>query len=318
MRIEIRERIFHAAVAVLLEVSQKTGVQRRILKRRLEIEQNPVPLPRLHMRGGGKRHRAGQSKMREQQLSKVGIYGFPLRIQKPERRVPQGKPLHFAAVAAVTDERHERTYGRQNGMAERRRHAVAVSRGAGQGIGNAARAENRCGAGKELCAVRNAADPAVVQKQPFRSALPAQHAALLHRPRQCRKHIRGTVGHREHALPPLGLQRAAIRFKELHCTLRRKGKDAAVQKAAVSGDVFQNLFRRTCICNITSSLSGDEKLLSAAGVFLQKQDTQATACGMDRGKHSGGSPADDNHISRQLFHRRHNGPTPFPDCQRFP
>ena len=256
--------------------------------------------------------------MREQQLSKVGIYGFPLRIQKPERRIAQGKPLHFGAVAAVADERHKRTYGRQDGMSERRRHAVAVSRGAGQGIGNAARAENRCGAGKELCTVRNAADPAVVQKQPFRSALPALHSGLLHRPRQRRKHVRGTVGHREHALATLGLQRAAIRFKELHCTLRRKGKDAAVQKAAVSGDIFHNFFRRTCICNITSSLPGDEKLLSAARVFLQKQDTQATARGMDRGKHSGGSPADDNHISRQLFHRRHNGPTPFPDCQRSP
>ena len=245
--------------------------------------------------------------MGKEQFAEVPVDGLSLAVQQAKLRVAQRQALHLGAVA-VALQRHQRTCGRNDCVADTLGQSVAVAGGAGQGIRGAAGTQDHPTAGNNAPVGLYAGNVALLHEQSRGRSLPTLYIVTLEAPLQDGDHVGRMVRNGKNPVAPLNLQRAAVFLKECHHPLRREATDTAVEETRVARHVFQHLLGRAGVGHIAAALSGNGQLFSKTVIFFHQQDPQAVFRALNGGEHSGSAPADDDNVIHHLFHRHDTGP----------
>ena len=195
--------------------------------------------------------------MGEKQLSLVPIYCFALFIFDLYDHVPQGKPLHSAAVFPLRGQRYQRGPGLYDGVAQHFRHSVAVPCRAGGRIGQAACGKYNCLTVIFTMLCLHGSHVPTSGQDTDRPLLRDLHPRPAQRQKKSVYHIGRAVGLRKYPVAPFCFQRDAQRLEKFHGIRRRKAGHSAGEEATVSGHVFQDLLYRAVVSQITSALAGD-------------------------------------------------------------
>lgn len=181
-------------------------------------------------------------------------------------------------------------------MPQLQRHSIAVTCGAGGGIGCPASSQDHPPGVVGLHLGSHAGYPAVFRQN--MTDPPGFHGDIL--AAQLRLQAfqnRGCpVCYRKYPVSPLGFQRAAPLFKKRLGFFRRKGSHGAVEEPPIPRGVLQHLLAGAVVGHVAAALSGDQQLSSQPVVAFQQQHPLALACRGDGGKHSGRTAADHNSI----------------------
>ena len=254
--------------------------------------------------------------MGKQQFPKVLIDGLSLRVYKFDRNVFQGQPLHFRAVVPLLDQRDERTGRLYDRMPDRLRHGVAAAGRAGRGVGQAAGRENDTVCGHGTLRRFYAGHAAIGNGDLRRFARQDTHMVCAQEPFERIQNGLRPVRDRKNAVAALGLERAAVVFKEFLCVCGRKAREGAVEKARVRRDALQHILPRAVVRDVAAALAGDEKLFAEPAVLLQQRHLRARLRGHTGGHHARRAAADNDNFIRPA-QRRHIHPKSAPDPHRF-
>ena len=235
--------------------------------------------------------------MGEQELAEFLKHGLAGFVKQADPDVFQGKALHPLAEVPVLDQWDQRADRRDDAVAEDGRKAVAVAGGAGGGIGLAAGGKDHSRRGKAAAVGADAGDSAVLGQKLSHPRLTHRHPGFPQGAAQDVDHRRRPVRDRENAVAALDLEGAAAVFKEGLGLLRREAGERGIEKPAVARDVFQNLLPGAVVGHVAAALAGDVELFAETVVRLEEQDLRPVRGRLDRGKHAGGSAADDDHVS---------------------
>ena len=152
-----------------------------------------------------------------------------------QRDILERQSLHARAVGSAAHERNERRAQRRDRVSGLLRKAVAVAGRAGQRIGFSSRRNDHAVGTVSPSARRHAADRAglLVPHNTGHRCVLDDHARLMHRMIQRIHDVDRAVGLREHAVSALGLERNALRLKEIHRVLHAERIQRAVQKPRI-------------------------------------------------------------------------------------
>ena len=153
--------------------------------------------------------------MGKQQFSKVLVDSLFLGIYEPDRNVFQGQPLHFCAVVPLFDQRNKRSGRLYDRMSDRLRHGIAAAGRAGRGIGQAAGCENDAVSRHRSLRRFHAGHAAVGDSNLLCPARQDAHMVFTQEPFQRVQNGLRPVGHWKNTVAALGLERAAVSFKEI-------------------------------------------------------------------------------------------------------
>ena len=124
--------------------------------------------------------------------------------------------------------------------------------------------------------------------------LDSQLTATLH---QSLHHVPRLIGHGEHPLTPLHLERDTQRFKIILRILGVKSRQGGVEESGVGGDVLQKLVAVAVVGEVAPSLARDAELLAHAVVLLDEQDLVGVGVhdlgGVGGGHEARGTASDD-------------------------
>ena len=267
------------------------------------------------MRACGQNQRAAYAEMRKQHLAQLLIYELTVLIGG-KCNVFKRKALHFSAVVIVALKRYERRPRGSHCMPQLLCHCVSRTGRAGKRIRKAAGAYDRCTAFDNSVARFNAGNSAILcEDMPCRRVNDA-HACAVHVTLQSAGNVICVVRYGKNAVAPLRLEAQTKAFKPLHSVTRRQPVKGAVQESAVTGNIVQELFDVTVVCNIASALARYSQLSAEDFVRLEQYYVKAALGCHCAAQHSCGAAADDHCISTQPVHT-HRAPTrSFQGAQR--
>ena len=175
-------------------------------------------------------------------------------------------------------------------------HSVAVSGGAGCGVGRPSGGQHHRPGGifASLPYHRKGAVLLGIQLQD--TVLEDGHLAALEGAEQCVNNIGGAVRLGKHPVAPLHLQGHAQLLKEVLHPLRRCTSHGPVEEPAVAGGAGKHLLHRAVVGYVAPSLAGDIQLAPHLLVALQQAHLSALIRGGKGRHHSGGSAANYQYI----------------------
>ena len=237
--------------------------------------------------------------MREQHLAEVGVHHLAaLAVGDGERRVLQRQPLHFGSVALLGLERDERRAQRRHGDVQRPCKAIAVAGRAGERVGRAARRHNNAVIAVHAVCLHGKA--VALRADGAGRGMHKVHARLGGGAAQRLGDVRRLVRNRKHAVPPLGLERDAVRFKERLDIGWRKCVQRRVQKARVAAlHMFEHRVHIAVVADIAAPLTGDAQLFAAKRILLIQRDGSAARGGMFCRHQACGTAADNSNLRHQ-------------------
>ena len=196
--------------------------------------------------------------MGKQQFPKVLIDGLSLRVYKFDRNVFRASPCIFCAVVPLLDQRDKRSGRLYDRMPDRLRHGIAAAGRACRGIGQAAGCENDAVCGHRASAVLRRSRGHRKRRSP---PCAAGYAHGM-RAGTVRAHPERTATgqNRKNAVAALGLERAAVVFKEFLCVCGR-AREGAVEKARVRRDALQHILPRAVVRDVAAALPVMRSLL---------------------------------------------------------
>ncbi len=136
--------IVHVSVGVLPQLPKEPLVQLLLVQGGFQVDDAGILVLLIvpHVGAGAEYQGAGQAKVGEQQfplLLENDLFLFVLNFQ---HHIFQGQSLHLGAKRLLRLQRDQRGLGRNNGMSQSLSHGVAVSGGAGCGVGRPAGGQN--------------------------------------------------------------------------------------------------------------------------------------------------------------------------------
>ena len=274
---QMLQHVMEGLVGMLAELPHQTGVQRLLVQGGLQVNADGIAVLFIlpHMGAGAEDQRSGQAEVGEQQLPLLLEDGLAPLVLDPHRHIAQGEPLHLGALLPFDHQGDQGGPGRQDGMPQLRRHAVAVAGGAGQRIGAASRGQHGRSAGISAALPFYAGDAVLRGQQAHR---PVLHDGHLLAPQSHEKRvddIRRPVGLRKNPAAAFRLERDAQAGKEFLHGGGRKAGHSAGKKTTVMRDVGERLVRRTVVGKVTAAFPCDIELPAHLLVALQKDDGSA-------------------------------------------
>ena len=185
-------------------------------------------------------------------------------------------------------------------MSQLRRHGVAVAGRTGGRVGHAAGCQNHPVGEVTPRGTRNAHRFTAVCKDALYPIRLYCHMKPAQLPCQAIENGLRFIRHRKHPVSPFCFQRTAAPAEKGHGFRGWEGSHGTVEEAPVTGRVLQDLLAGAVICDVTSSLAGDQQFLSQPVITLQKQHPFSPHCGSDGGKHTSRAAADHDSV---IFHR---------------
>ena len=264
--------------------------------------------------GAGRQNRgAGHAEVGKQQLSEILEGHLPLLIFHVDGHIAQTQSHHGPALVGLGHlQGHQGAAGLHNGMAHGGGHIVTVAGGAGQRIGTAAGTENHPSGLIGPLVGDHTGHRTVGRLQGLDVGCHHSDAGTLQICPQSVNDRRGLVAFRKYPVAPLHLETAPQPFKKGHDLLRREGFHGAVEKAAVTGDVLQNLLGRAAVGDVAAALAGDVQFFAQPVVVLQKHHPGPQFRRRTGGHHPGGPGAHHQDISFPFVHRLRTLPKSVP------
>ena len=268
--------------------------------------------------GAGRQNRgAGNAEMGKQQLSELLKGHLPFLIFHTDGHIAQAQSHHGPALVGFGHlQRHQGAARLHNGMAHCGGHVVTVAGGAGQRIGAAAGTENDAAGFIRSLVGDYTGHRAVRRLQRLDVGRHHPDAGTLQVCPQGVDDRRGLVAFGKYPVAPLHLETAPQSLKKGHDLLRREGFHGAVEKAAVTGDVLQNLLGRAAVGDVAAALAGDVQFFAQAVVVLQKHHPGPQFRRRTGGHHPGGPGAYHQDISVPFVHRLRTLPKSVPAPHR--
>ena len=239
--------------------------------------------------------------MGKEQLTKVPVQHLSFGTEQLHTHITQGQSLHILAVLTRRFQRNQAAHPGDNGMPQLLCHGIAVTGGAGGGIGQAAGGQDHPAGRYGLLLGFYALHPALSRQD---LPNPGSFHCHIFPPQlslQAVQNRNGFIRYREHPIAPLCFQRAAVGIKEFHDSFRRKSRQCTEQESPIAGNVLQDLLCRAVIGHIAAALSGDQQFLAQAAVALQQKYTLSLLGCRNGSKHSRRAAADDNSIKFHFF-----------------
>ena len=222
----------------------------------------------------------------------------------------------MAAAIVVADQRHQRTPGLHDGMAQRGGHFVAVAGGASTGIGHAAGGDDHRVGGIASLLPRHRRHMALRRLHRRGTVVDPADAQRLYFSLQGVGDVEGAVGHREHPVAPLHLQRYAAALEKRHGVPAGEPGQGAVQEPAVAGDVGHQALQIRIVGDVAAALSRDIDFFAQPLVGLYQAHLRAALRGGDGGHQTGGAAADHRYLIHLPLSRKYCiSTTPAPSRQ---
>ena len=175
-------------------------------------------------------------------------------------------------------------------------HSVAVSGGAGCGVGRPSGGQHHRPGGIFAALSHRSEEAVLLRTQLQNPVLEDGHLAALESAEQCVNDIRRAVRLGKDPVSPLHLQGHAQLLKEVLHPLRRCAGHGPVEKAAVSRGAGKHLLYAAVVRYVAPALAGNIQLASHLGIALQQAHLGALICGGQSRHHSCGSAANYQYI----------------------
>ena len=234
--------------------------------------------------------------MGEQQLPLLLEDHFFLLVFDLQHHIFQGQSLHLGAKRFLRLQRHQRGLGWDDGVSQSLGHSVAVSGGAGCGVGRPSGGQHHRPGGIFASLPYHRKGAVLLGIQLQNTVLEDGHPAALEGTEQRVNDIGRAVGLGKHPVAPLHLQGHTQLLKEVLHPLRGRAGHGSIEKTAVAGGAGKHLLHRAVVRYIAPSLAGDIQLAPHLLVALQQAHLSALVRGGKGRHHPGGSAANYQYI----------------------
>ena len=234
--------------------------------------------------------------MGEQQFPLLLEDHFFLLVFDLQHHIFQGQSLHLSAKRFLRLQRHQRGLGWDDGVPQSLSHGVAVSGGAGCGVGRPSGGQHHRPGGIFAPLPHHQESPVLLGPELHGPVLENGYRSALEGAEQRVNDVGGAVRLGKDPVAPLHLQGHTQLLKEVLHPLRGRAGHGPVEKTAVARGAGEHLLHRAVVGYIAPSLAGDVQLAPYLLVALQQAHLSALVRGGKGRHHSGGSAANYQYI----------------------